>query len=109
MPRVRFTVRGMMVAVAIVGMACGGELIRRRRNYYLNEADTYAYGERIFRESADEPLEGCRAGQVSREAQARFKVETLATADHYAALKRKYARAARYPWLPVAPDPPEPE
>jgi hypothetical protein len=29
--------------------------------------------------------------------------------DYYAALRIKYERAARYPWLPVAPDPPEPE
>jgi hypothetical protein len=29
--------------------------------------------------------------------------------DYYAALRRKYCRAARYPWLPVSPDPPEPE
>jgi len=30
-------------------------------------------------------------------------------AAHYAALNRKYERAARYPWLPVGPDPPVPE
>lgn len=30
-------------------------------------------------------------------------------AEHFANLKQKYERAARYPWLPVAPDPPEPE
>jgi hypothetical protein len=30
-------------------------------------------------------------------------------ADHHAALKRKYERAARYPWLTIEPDPPEPE
>jgi hypothetical protein len=30
-------------------------------------------------------------------------------ADHHASLARKYERAARYPWLPVEPDPPEPE
>lgn len=24
-------------------------------------------------------------------------------------MMRKYERAARYPWLPVTPDPPEPE
>lgn len=28
---------------------------------------------------------------------------------YHAAMARKYRRAARYPWLPVAPDPPEPE
>lgn len=28
---------------------------------------------------------------------------------HYARLKVKYEYAARFPWLPVGPDPPEPE
>ena len=32
-----------------------------------------------------------------------------ARAAHHAALRSKYERAARYPWLPVEPDPPEPE
>jgi hypothetical protein len=30
-------------------------------------------------------------------------------ADHYAAMYRKYNRAARYPSLTVDPDPPEPK
>jgi hypothetical protein len=29
--------------------------------------------------------------------------------DYHAALARKWNRAYRYPWLPVEPDPPEPE
>ena len=29
--------------------------------------------------------------------------------EHHWAMREKYLRAARYPWLPVAPDPPEPE
>jgi hypothetical protein len=28
--------------------------------------------------------------------------------DYFAALRRKYERAARYPWLPLSPDPAEP-
>jgi hypothetical protein len=28
---------------------------------------------------------------------------------YHATMARKYERAARYPWLPVEPDPPEPE
>jgi hypothetical protein len=28
---------------------------------------------------------------------------------HYVAMRKKYEFAERYPWLPVAPDPPEPE
>jgi hypothetical protein len=30
-------------------------------------------------------------------------------ATYHRALKAKYERAVRYPWLPVEPDPPEPE
>ena len=29
--------------------------------------------------------------------------------EYYRLLERKYQRAARYPWLPVEPDPPKPE
>jgi hypothetical protein len=29
--------------------------------------------------------------------------------EHHNRLKLKYERLARYPWLPVEPDPPEPE
>jgi hypothetical protein len=32
-----------------------------------------------------------------------------ATASYHATLKRKYEHAALYPWLPVEPDPPEPQ
>ena len=30
-------------------------------------------------------------------------------ANHHAAMAHKYEHAARYPWLPVKPDPPEPD
>ena len=29
--------------------------------------------------------------------------------DYHGTVRRKYERAARYPWLAVAPDPPEPQ
>ena len=28
---------------------------------------------------------------------------------YHAAIARKYRHVARYPWLPIEPDPPEPE
>jgi hypothetical protein len=31
------------------------------------------------------------------------------TYDYVVAMRRKYERLARYPWLPVVPDPPEPK
>lgn len=30
-------------------------------------------------------------------------------AEHHELLARKYEQAARHPWLPVEPDPPEPD
>jgi hypothetical protein len=33
----------------------------------------------------------------------------LDRAEHHASLARKYEYAARYPWLPVEADPPEPD
>jgi hypothetical protein len=40
-----------------------------------------------------------------RNGSARFKRQ----ADHHESMAVKYERAARYPWLPVDPDPPEPK
>jgi hypothetical protein len=52
-----------------------------------------------------------RLNEISRtdEEYAAILASNRARADYYAALKRKYRRAARYPFLSVAPDPPEPE
>lgn len=90
-PRVRFTVRRMMVAVAIVA----GWRDARRMEYGFRALD-HAVRERAFATGSS----GCF---------------TLACAinprkaAYHADLARKYEWAAEYPWLPVPPDPPEPE
>jgi hypothetical protein len=38
----------------------------------------------------------------------KFAELSAARAAYHTALVQKYERAARYPWLPVEPDPPEP-
>ncbi len=91
MPRFRFTVRRMMVAVAIVCvMVYGIRLLIIRSNcikkFYYFEQMGNMYGP------------GVRDG---------FPDERLSR--YYHALAAKYSRAARYPWLHFAPDPPEPE
>jgi hypothetical protein len=40
---------------------------------------------------------------------ARYLRRLKASIGHHHAMALKYESAARYPWLPVAPDPPEPE
>jgi hypothetical protein len=110
-PRARFTVRRMMVAVAIVGVLLAvGELMRRRA-VYLDRAERY--------QSMAKPRFGWTPPFDANEAEVRKAIaEFRATREadlnrpevqRWLRLARKYDHAARYPWLPVAPDPPEPE
>jgi hypothetical protein len=84
-PRVRFTVRRMMVAVAVVGLLLGGAAWMRRRSlWHLGLAISHT------EESVAWQIDPPRA-------------------IHLARLAERHARAARYPWLPLAPGPPGPK
>jgi hypothetical protein len=103
-----------MVAVAAIGLTIGGGvLLKQRRDYFLSLAQSHQ------KEVASSTARGnalkSRFGGTSE-----MTVEEITRlhgdydrmidrAHHHASLARKYERAARYPWLPVEPDPPEPE
>ena len=100
--RLRFTVRRLMVAVAIVGILLGAWIGLERRRVWLQGllerhqdraqlCELYKFIGKLDRKPA---------AWIARH-QARF--------EHHLAMMRKYERAARHPWLPLAPDPPEPE
>lgn len=96
MPRVRFTVRRMMVPVAVVALALGMCIWdhRMRRVSVAYELRGLSYRKRSgprprFPALIPPPLS----------ARERWDAE----------MAEKYRRAARYPWLPVAPDPPYPK
>jgi hypothetical protein len=84
LPRPRFSVRRMMVAVAIVGVVFG-MLMRVAR---LQQVSDY-HRSRIILISPPDP-------------------RVYMTLYHME-LANKYAYAARHPWLSVTPDPPEPQ
>ena len=103
LPRVRFTVRRMMVAVAVVAVAAliqGGEFLRRRSHDYAARADNYAV--ELTLGGAEEPWPPITAEEIISEQR---KAERL---RYYSAMEQKYRHAARRPWLPVEPDPPPP-
>jgi hypothetical protein len=107
LPRLRFTVRRMMIAVAIAGIVAWGVKLRRFAASYRARADICERRElSVWR--------GCYFDFVSRTEEERVlrHAEDYAAqklmADHYAHMQAKYDRAARYPWLPVASDPPLP-
>jgi hypothetical protein len=105
MPRFRFTVRRMMVAMAVVAVLCGGEVLRRRRAFYLERADLYAKHEDGYLRSVADLTKLAKEVPALREAASNIRQ----LAERAAARRRCYERAARYPWLAIPPDPPEPE
>jgi hypothetical protein len=136
LPRLRFTLRSMMIAVAIVAVACWGEMIRRRWVAYRQKAAYYAgqqgldklYAAAFYesiaeteqnREFAQEQTKSSIynrevwAGLVRQETQ--MIIDGSETAEYFQQraayfgdLRKKYDRAATHPWLSVEPDPPPP-
>jgi hypothetical protein len=98
-PRFRFTLRWMMVGVAITALAIivgrwGAEMIRISRGHE-RWAMRHGIVERYAVEAAAK--------------EAAHRPELTAKAAHHASMRQKYERAARYPWLAVEPDPPGPD
>jgi hypothetical protein len=99
MPRVRFTVRRMMVVIAIAGVAliqAPGFQARLQRRQLGLEVQAFAHGETI----------AWNAASVARGGGPGLSSERLV---FHKRMVGKYQWAARYPWLPVLPDPPEPK
>jgi hypothetical protein len=91
LPRVRFTIGRMMVLVAIASLLIGWGIESGRR-------------EERFRTAAREHWYasfGWAPDVSSQMSEARLRWH-----DQMAG---KYERASRYPWLPIRPDPPQPE
>ena len=86
MKRPRFTLRWTMVAVAIAGLACGAKVNMDRSAVFAKRAAAWSWTE--ITEARGRRRPGMR--------------------EHFQRLADKYERAARYPWLTVSPDPPEP-
>ena len=92
-PLPRFRLRTLMVAVAIMGLACGGEAMRRRRAAFLARAEWHEG------RSLDPGLIFTKEGDL-------LAAKPWA---YHRDMAAKYEQAASRPWLPVPPDPPEPE
>jgi hypothetical protein len=79
--------------MAVAALALGGLRTWTWREAYRKAARENAVLEKLFRD-------GQPGWSIVADAE---------SAAHFAALRRKYERAARHPWLPVEPDPPTPE
>jgi hypothetical protein len=103
LPRVRFSVRVLMVVVGIVALSLGGFLWRRvlldRRDRYQFEANWQARFEELARDSLEDgtPAEKAKFGPAYR-----------AMVAYHSAWAKKYRWAADHPWVVVDPDPDPP-
>ncbi len=84
--RPRLTLRWLMLLIAVVAIGVWVWRMMKLQEGYWHEAQRHA----ILAASSE------------------AKKEDRLT-DYHTHLKLKYERAARYPWLPLEPDPPEPE
>lgn len=117
-PRVRFTVRRLMVVVAVVGIAAGVVSLSvryesdRRVSYYQALASKHAGRERDYLDEIRLIDDEARRSAVLRSNPAyvaHWRRWYQLSAAHHAQLKVKYGRAALHPWRPVSPDPPMPQ
>jgi hypothetical protein len=104
LPRVRFTVQRMMAAVAVAAVFLGliakfPDWSDRRRHRFLITRDEYSLDCQTL-------VSRDRIAIQSAHVEGRVDPRLL---SHFRFMKDKYEAAARYPWLPVWPDPPEPE
>jgi hypothetical protein len=116
-PRMRFTVRRLIVVVTGVGILLGVFVLRRRADEYSWIAGRHEFDADLCERSAGgEEMKGVACGpkgcyffDVPAASTAEERAKMLRLAQHHYTLMWKYERAARLPWFPVEPDPPAPE
>jgi hypothetical protein len=111
LPRIRFTVRRLMVVVALAALAFGiyrywaarqrylekAAMHASFRAYVLNSSDSIRYWEYRWRDQ--------RLGKPASYPWPAGPPFVPAMVEYHDEMRLKYEKAARYPWLPVAPDP----
>jgi hypothetical protein len=100
LPRLRFTVRRMMIGVVVGGIMLGLATWFERRAVSFRQAEARHYQKWLDLAPVPAPD---HPGPLQP---ARW---TDARRDYEWAMVDKYHSAARSPWFPIAPDPPEPK
>ena len=102
-----WTVRRPILAVAVVAILLGLGLSWQRRQRFRALAWDYAFradmAVQVARVFPGQPTVYHHDNAVNRSGEIR-----PANLAYYARMRDKYERAARYPWMTVEPDPPEP-
>jgi hypothetical protein len=103
----RMTTRRWMIVVAITAVGFGTGLLIERSRSYAALCALHTDGEKECRRIV-EAFEGNHLDPAIWRDAITFARRCRRLLPYHAALKRKYQRAARCPWLPVEPDLPMP-
>ena len=118
LPRFRFSVRRIMLAVAIASILLAP--IARNRSMEASAKFHLAQASACMKRAGGAPMDciltrNLTAEELDRCAEAEFRrrgpaqLKEFKLHRYHVNLYWKYHDAARHPWLPVAPDPPEPQ
>jgi hypothetical protein len=106
LPKLRFTLRLMMVAVAVVALILTIEALRRRSFAFEREAEkckAQAFTYRAMAQKLERVSARLHEPKLAQDAQLKWQVVA-----YFERMERKYQRAAERPWLSVemetAPD-----
>ncbi len=102
-PRVRFTIRWLMIGIAIAGSVLGAAVeCRRRHDRFLRLAAHHLASVHIVNTACN--LSRTQINEYGEDVRQRSN----AWIRWHREMAVKYRRAATRPWLPVEPDTPEP-
>jgi hypothetical protein len=106
LPRVRFTVRRLMAAVAAVAVGLASYEAGRRWSSHRRRCLTAVAGHQWAAEMFRARLRNNASAFYPTAADLRWANRR---AEYHERMERKWAQAATRPWESVAPDPPEPD
>jgi hypothetical protein len=111
MTMLRWTIAVALIVLLIYG-GIGVVWLRRRHNYYLARAQEYAEQVSTLRSWQQTLLSDSKKADPSHDPwfnqRENEKAQVAGELDYAAEMARKYRRAARYPWLSVEHELPEP-
>jgi hypothetical protein len=116
MPRFQFTVRRVMIGIAVVACSLGGFVwsvrMKRLSAIYHQRAADYLDSAEMYRQLAEGEGVGevgwINENEIPGETSAGRTNRMIKLRSHYAQLGRKYLQAAARPWAPVGADPAAP-
>jgi hypothetical protein len=118
LPRVRFTIKRMLLAIAVLALLMFGVRMAWLSTVYRRAAARHRNREAVLREivrlmrdneeKANEIFGRTLTPEEKAQQTSRNQSDD-AGIEYYSQMRRKYDRAAARPWLAVEPDPPWPE